>query len=206
MISREEKKNRFFFPSLKAGILIAFPFYVRTWLPMLVLHSFGAKSLCNPFTHLSSLWCNSCVSCFFLKIQNVPSDKHIHLLFIYYYCTCQKMMVSFIYGLELLSNTIVCIYPTPLSGTECDTRSISKQSKEGLNWVFFLIDWLPKEPSLPYYLPIAEGRKRWVKRTLLGFELQFSNSISYKDSYAKHPQDQCICALHRGSNYLLSFA
>ena len=57
----------------------------------------------------------------------------------------------------------VCIYPTHLQLTRCNTRSIFKQSKAGLNSEFFFPQTgcltKAKEPNLPYYLPIVGGRK-----------------------------------------------
>ena len=50
--------------------------------------------------------------------------------------------------------------------------SIFKQSKAGLNSVFFLLHWLLNKPSLPYYLPIAE-------RQTDGF-MPFSNALTLK--------------------------
>ena len=49
--------------------------------------------------------------------------------------------------------------PASLSPTGCDTRSIFKQSKAGFQLGFILprLVALPKKPSLPYYLPIAEN-------------------------------------------------
>ena len=40
------------------------------------------------------------------------------------------------------SKRLVCICPTPSPLAKFDTRSISKQSKAGLNWVFVLLDQL----------------------------------------------------------------
>ena len=42
---------------------------------------------------------------------------------------------------------------------ECDTWSIFKQSETGFDSVFLLSEWLPKKPSLPYYLPIVGGEE-----------------------------------------------
>ena len=56
-----------------------------------------------------------------------------------------------------------CIYPTPLLQAGCDTRSILKQSRTGLNSDFsFLTSCLTKtqESSLPYYLLIAEESRK----------------------------------------------
>ena len=43
---------------------------------------------------------------------------------------------------------IVCICPTSPLQAGCDTRSIHKQNKAGLNSIFLLFDWLPNEHCL----------------------------------------------------------
>ena len=51
--------------------------------------------------------------------------------------------------------------PNPPLQVGCDTRSIFRQSKAGLNTVFFFLDWLPnkaKNLNPSYYLLIARGR------------------------------------------------
>ena len=56
----------------------------------------------------------------------------------------------------------ICIYPTPPPQTRSNTRPIFQQSTAGLNSEFFFLQTgcltKAKEPNLPYYLLIAEGR------------------------------------------------
>ena len=56
----------------------------------------------------------------------------------------------------------VYIYPTPSPLAGCDTRSVFKRFKTGLNWEFFFLLTVclthAKKSSLPYYILIAEGR------------------------------------------------
>ena len=58
-----------------------------------------------------------------------------------------------------------CMYPTLWPGAECDTRLIFKWSITGLNLVKI------KEPSLPWYLLIAdrEGDNSWIHTLFLGY-------------------------------------
>ena len=69
-------------------------------------------------------------------------------------------------NIKEISLIVVCINSTPSQKARCDTRSIFKQSKVGLNsqFSFSLIGCLTKvkEPNLPYYLYIAGKEKKWI--------------------------------------------
>ena len=55
------------------------------------------------------------------------------------------------------------IYPTSLPWERYDTRSVFEQNAASLNLLFSFFITKAKNPSLPYYLPIAkDGKKRWI--------------------------------------------
>ena len=97
--------------------------------------------------------------------------------------------------MEVLFNLGIYVFTQPLYHDV--TQSIFKLTKVSLNF-FLLLDWLPNEPSLPWYLSIAEEKTDGfvsLLRTLVQSEIQTAlskiwtlanNSISYDNNhYAK---------------------
>ena len=105
---------------------------------------------------------------------------------------------------------LLCVYPTPPPWAGCNTRSIFKWNKAGLNleFSFLLTDCLAKakEPSLSYYLSlVVEKRDRFMSflRALAWREKQTASLkiwtlhtkfISYNDNnHATHAFDILYC-------------
>ena len=104
--------------------------------------------------------------------------------------------------------------PTPPPSAACDTRSVFKWSKAGLNSEFsFLIGCVTKakEPSLSDYLPIAGGGRidgfMPIPRVLVWSEIQavlsrkwiqVTSIISYDDNhYSKFSLESKVCLVSK---------